>query len=282
MKPARLRFALAAALLGLAATALAFDLRSLDIGRIANIATKTAQATASIPEPKEIELGRGVAARMLGASPLVADEEVQRYVNRVGRWLSLHTERPDLPWSFGVLDTGTVGAFAAPGGYIFVTRGLMLMLESEAELAGVLAHEIGHVIQRHHLEAIRKQAMAGLATDLVGLAVSQQGFDLQPFIDTGVQLYARGLDRDDEFAADRLGVVIAARAGYEPYGLPRVLLALHEANPGDENLALLFSTHPPTVDRLAQLEQSMQGGFDAFQNQPQVADRYFAIRERLR
>lgn len=269
------------ALLTLAAGAAAFD---IDLGRIIDLGTRAVQATSSMPEEQEIELGRGLAARILGASPLVSDSEVNRYVNRVGRWLSLHTERPNLPWSFGVLDTPSVGAFATPGGYIFVTSGMMLMMESEAQLAGVLAHEIGHVVKRHHLEAIRKQAMNSLAADLVGEAISQgAGVNLGPFIDAGMQVYARGLDRDDEFAADRLGVVIATRAGYEPYGLPRVLLAMHEINPGDENMSLLLSTHPPTSDRLARLDQDMQQyEFERYSQQPHVPERFLEIQERLR
>ena len=261
----------------------AFDLNlhNLDLGTVVDIAEKGTQATTTIPEEREIEIGRGMAAGLLGATPLVHDRDLQLYVNRVGRWIASQTERPNLPWDFGVLNTDTVNAFAAPGGFVFVTSGLLRTAHSESELAGVLAHEIGHVLRRHHLEAIRKQAMAGLATDLLSTVAANKHVDLSPFIRSGMQLYARGLDRDDELEADRIGVVLATRAGYEPYGLPRVLLTLNAMNPNDANLSLLNSTHPPTRDRLAQLDQLMRGKFETFSRQPQLPQRYAEYCARL-
>jgi predicted Zn-dependent protease len=262
----------------LAATAWvrAFDLnlRGLNVGKVLDIAEKGVQATAEVPVEREIAIGRGMAAGLLGATPLVRDRNLQLYVNRVGRWIASQTERPNLPWDFGVLNTDSVNAFAAPGGFVFVTAGLLHTAHSESELAGVLAHEIGHVLRRHHLEAIRKQAMAGLATDLLSTVAANQHVDLSPFIRSGMQLYARGLDRDDEFEADRIGVVLATRAGYEPYGLPRVLLTLNGMNPNDAKLSLLNSTHPPTRDRLSKLDQLMRGRFETFGHQPQLPQRY--------
>jgi len=259
---------------GVVCTGQALDLGDFDLGKIIDIGKKAIQATATVPVEREVEIGRGMAASLLGAAPLVSNDDLQRYVNRVGQWLAAQTERTDLTWHFGVLDADSVNAFAAPGGYIFVTRGLLRVSRTEAELAGVLAHEIGHVLRRHHLEAIRKQALRDIATDLVDEAVSQRGFNATPFIKTGMQLYARGLDRGDEHEADRIGVVIATRAGYEPYGLPRVLLALNEMNPADASLQWLTSTHPPTGERLSLLEQLMLGKFEPYSGQPQVAERY--------
>lgn len=253
------------------ATGLALN---LDIGKIIDIGSKAIQATASVPVEREVEIGRGMAASLLGAAPLLQDEKVERYVNRVGKWLASRAERPELTWHFGILNVDTVNAFAAPGGYVFVTRGLMRAARSEAELAGVLAHEIGHVIRRHHLEAIRKEAMRGIAVDLATEALNQQGFNASPFIKAGMQLYARGLDREDEYDADRVGVVLATRGGYEPYGLPRVLLTLNAMNPSDANLQLLSSTHPPLSERLLRLDQIMQGKFDSYAAQPQVSERF--------
>ncbi|MGQ0656844.1 MAG: M48 family metalloprotease [Chromatiales bacterium] len=254
----------------------------IDIGKAIDIGRKAITGIAGIPQEREIEIGRGMAASLLGATPLVPDPEVQRYVNRVGRWLAGQTERRDLPWRFGVLDTDTVNAFAAPGGYIFVSKGLLRIANSESELAGVLAHEIGHVLEKHHLEAIRKQALTSAAGDLVTEAVAQNtGFNAAPFVQVGTQLWARGLDREDEFEADQIGVVVATRAGYEPYGLPRVLLSLNAINPGDRNLSLLNSTHPPTRDRLARLEQQMVGQFNRYEGQPQVTDRYLQVRQHV-
>jgi len=251
------------------------NLNGLDLGRVVDLGQKLATAAADVPEDREIEIGRGMAASLLGATPLVSDDGVQRYVNRIGMWLAAQTERPNLPWHFGVLDTETVNAFAAPGGYVFVTRGLLRIAGGESDLAGVLSHEIGHVLRRHHLEAIRKQAMQGLALDLVGEAVSRSAhFNAAPFIQAGMQIYARGLDRDDEFEADGIGVVLAARGGYEPYGLPRVLLAINQTRPGAADLALLNATHPPTMDRLSRLDKLMTGKFEIYEHNPAVAERY--------
>ena len=144
-----------------------------------------------IDEPEEIEIGRDVASRLLGAAPLVADPALQRYVNHVGRWLAAQTERPDLPWQFGVLDSPHVNAFAVPGGTIFITRGLLERMRSEAELAGVLGHEIVHVLKKHHLKAIQKGAQAALAGDALSLALKDRaGPARDKLIAFGTEMYA--------------------------------------------------------------------------------------------
>jgi predicted Zn-dependent protease len=263
---------------GLMSAAWALDLGNFDFGDAQKLLETGGQLMTGLREitpQEEIEIGRGMSASLLGAVPLVQDSEVQRYVNRVGRWCANHTERSDLPWRFGVLDTDTVNAFAAPGGYIFVTRGLMRLSGSEAELAGVLSHEIGHVLAKHHLKEIKNQALQGALANVATEALqSQGGFNAAPFVKTGMDLFAKGLSKEDEFEADRYGVVIATRAGYEPYGLPRVLLTINDMNPQDSGLKLLTSTHPPTRDRLAQLDQLMAGKFDRYSQQPLVAERY--------
>ena len=119
-------------------------------------------------EAEEITLGSGIASNMLGAAPLWQDKKAQRYVNQVGQWLAAQTERPDLPWHFGVLDDAEFNAFAAPGGYVFISRGLLQSMRSEAELAGVLAHEIAHVVRKHHLNAIKKAADRSIWAEIGG------------------------------------------------------------------------------------------------------------------
>ena len=275
---------LLAVLLLTAGSASAFDLdlnKLIDMGKKAGDIGKKTDSLKEVDEKGEIEIGSTAASTLLGAAPLVENEKLQAYVNQVGLWLALQTERPDLPWRFGVMDSDSVNAFAAPGGYVFITRGLLLRMRNEAELAGVLAHEIGHVLKRHHLITIQKNAKTGIASDLMSLAVdasnSQYGEWKKKAISASTELYARGLDKGDEYEADRLGAVIAARAGYDPYGLPSVLQTLDSMNAQDSNLALMFKTHPAPRQRMESLDVAMVGTLDRYAGQPMVADRFEKI-----
>lgn len=229
------------------------------------------QAGDSIDEPREIEIGRQLAAVLLGSKPLHPDLQLQRYVNQLGRWISLQSSRPQLPWSFAVLDDPGFNAFAAPGGYVFVTKGLVDRVD-EGQLAGILAHEITHVTDKHHLNALRAKARAGLATSLVasqlrsnlGGAVSAQLLAL------GKNLYASGLDQGDEFDADRNGVALAARAGFDPYGLAAVLQQLRGETPDNPLFTLSLATHPPPQQRLDLLSQAMGNRLEALTGKPAV------------
>ena len=266
-------------LLLLAAMFISAACANMDMNKVLETAGKVAQGPAPISETQEISMGRGIASNLLGAAPLLDNRPVQKYVNQVGRWLTLNAERPDLPWHFAVLDDEDVNAFAAPGGYIFITKGLLVHIKSEAELAGVLAHEISHVLRRHHVEAIRKSTRTSIITDFAkdGLKDSGLGSVLTNLIGVGTELYARGLDKNDEYEADRMGVVIAARAGYDPYGLPAVLQTLQSMNPTHSNLALMFKTHPSLPDRLDLLDRTMSGSMDRFEAQPDLANRFTKV-----
>jgi predicted Zn-dependent protease len=247
---------------------------NFNLNRIIDAAKNVGQAGGEIDEKQEIQIGRDLGSRLLGAAPLVADARMQRYVNHVGRWLAAQTERPDLPWQFGVLDAPQVNAFAVPGGTIFVTRGLLERMRSEAELAGVLAHEIAHVLQKHHLKAMQKNAKASLAGEALSMALQDQNSLVRDkLISLGTELYARGLDKSDELEADRLGVIIAARGGYDPYGLPTVLQTLQRMNPEDSGLALMFKTHPAPAERLDALGK-MESTLETFSSQPQLGERF--------
>ena len=238
----------------------------LNLNKLVDMVGKTKSLKAA-DETSESDIGAGVAANLLGAVPLVKDEALQTYINQLGWWLvQQQTERSDLTWRFGVLDTDSLNAFAAPGGYVFITRGLLLNMRNEAELAGVLAHEISHVLKRHHLNAIQKGAKTGLVADLASMAVSNSKYGSlgEKAIGAGTELYARGLDKEDEFEADRMGVVLAARAGYDPYGLPAVLQTLDAMNAKDSGLALMFKTHPAPQKRLELLDVVMSGKMEQY------------------
>ena len=253
-----------------------FRLPDININRLIDTAKNVGKAVREPSESEEIGIGDDVAARILGAAPLVADAQIQQYVNRVGRWLALQSERPDLPWHFGVLEAPQVNAFAVPGGTIFITRGLLARMTSEAELAGVLSHEIVHVVKKHHLKAIQKGALASLSADAAGTALTNVSSEARTkLIAFGTEMYTRGLDKGDELEADRLGVIIAARGGYDAYGLPAVLQTLQAMNAADSALALMFKTHPSPAERLDALGR-MQATLDAYSAQPQLRERFVA------
>jgi predicted Zn-dependent protease len=227
---------------------------------------------------EEVRIGRQLAGNLLGAAALVNDEKLQRYVNRVGRWVATQSERPDLKWHFGVLGSDSVNAFALPGGYVFVTHGLYKLLADEAELAGVLGHEIGHVVLQHHLKVLKQ----GQAINLLGnLMAQQQGQSAaaQAMLGKGAEALTRGLDKSAEFEADQVGVVLAARAGYVPYGLPNVLRKIGQRNPREASLSLLFKTHPLPQERLEKLGDTMGASFDRYTDSGKALSERFAAQQ---
>ena len=231
---------------------------------------------------EEIALGQEIAGRLLGAASLVKDERLQRYVNQVGKYLSLHSGRTDLDWYFGVLDSEDINAFAAPGGFIFLTKGLYEKLHTEAELAGVLGHEIGHVVKQHHLTIIKKTQAIDMGSRVfsknLGKMKNEQAKQaVNNLIGSGAEVMARGLDKDAEYQADRIGVVLATRAGYDSYGLPMVLQEIGHAGLNDSSVALLFKTHPHPDTRLAELGASMGETFDKYSEGKIVKDRFYTL-----
>ena len=201
---------------------------------------------------EEISVGEGVAAKVLGAAPLWGRADVQRYVNLVGRTVASQSERKDLPWAFGVIDTSAVNAFAAPGGLILVTRGLFEMLDSEDELAAILAHEIAHVNRQHHYNVIKQQKVVEVGADA---ATRGRGSEqvVSKLANAGAEILARGLDKSAEFEADRDAMILAARAGYDSSALVGVLGKMSERSGAEPAFQLLFKTHPSPIDRLSEL-----------------------------
>ncbi len=226
---------------------------------------------------EEVRIGRQIAGNLLGAVPLVRDDALQRYVNLVGGWVAQQSGRNEVIWHFGVIDTEAINAFAAPGGYVFVTKGLYRMLDNEAELAGVLGHEIAHVTKKHHLKVLKQSTLISA----LGQAASRkaQGSDpaVQNLIGNGAEIMARGLDKSAEYEADRVGIVFAARAGYDPWGLPNVLQGLAGLPSGDNRTSLLYKTHPHPADRLAELGGAVGGRFDGLRGRD-VANRFYRLR----
>jgi len=226
---------------------------------------------------EETRIGRQIAGDLLGAVPLVRDDKLQRYVNLVGNWVALQSGRKDITWHFGVLDTEDINAFAAPGGYIFVTKGLYQRLSNEAELAGVLAHEVAHVTKKHHLKVLKESSLIGALGQAASSKMKDSDQVVQNLIGNGAEIMARSLDKNAEFEADRVGIVFAARAGYDPWGLPEVLQDLAGLPAKDSRTSLLYKTHPHPADRLAALGEAVGGRLDAVHGKD-LPGRFYRIR----
>ncbi len=257
---------------GLPAPAYGFDLDDFkkELKKARQRAEETRQeidrARGKVSTSEEIEIGGNLISGLLGAAPLVDDPGLQQYVNDVGFWVAAQSGRKNLPWRFGVIESDGINAFAAPGGYVVITRGLFELLQNEAQLAAVLAHEIAHVVRKHHLKALQKTMKRDFwARVTVGAVSDEEDREkLREMINAGVQLYATGLDRDYEYDADLRGVVLAARAGYDPYALLDVLTTIESIDPESDALGVMLKTHPPTADRLARLGEKMDGRLDQY------------------
>jgi beta-barrel assembly-enhancing protease len=253
-----------------------------DIVNKAQSAQKIGEGLRKINEAEEIKIGGDLAGMLLGAAPLVEDPAKQAYVNRLGRWLALHSGRPNLPWKFGIMESNDFNAFSTPGGYVLISRGLFERMRSEAELAGVLAHEIAHVERKHHLEALqrslRDQSLAEMRryfTVSTGNSLADQ-FSTA-LLNAGKDLYIKGLDPNSEYEADRIGVVIAARSGYSPYGLGGVLQTL-SATVDDKAYAMNTRTHPSPLERMSRLDGAMGARFETIPGLVEDTPGYLTLR----
>jgi len=239
-----------------------FKIGNLDIGKLVNQGVKVFDAN-NINEAQEIQLGRNMSAVLLGTRPLIQSSQINHYVNQVGMWLAQNSARPDLPWHFGVIDSTAINAFAAPGGYILITSGMIKQLDNEAQLAAVLAHEIIHVTQQHHLNAIKDGALREAITE--SLFVSADAYQgnteasnqdkqysawAKKVTGAAQDLYSKGLDRVDEFQADKLGIILLAKSGYDAYAFVDNLQLLASISADDSALALMYKTHPTPEQRL--------------------------------
>jgi predicted Zn-dependent protease len=211
-------------------------------------AANIARTLLPISTEKEIEIGRNIAATIAGRFPVSTDAALTRYVNLVGLTVASQAPRPDITYRFAVLETPVVNAYAAPGGYVFITRGALGLIHSEAELAGVLAHEVGHVNRRHVIEGIRKSDTMREVRNTVDL----RGATLDAVVGTGTNALFTGLSRGDELEADSLGLEYAAGAGYDPGGLAAFVGRLDQ-HAGEGPVSEFFATHPRPDERVERL-----------------------------
>lgn len=223
------------------------------------VAEATTGKSEAEQQEEEIALGPEIAGRILGAAKLLDDDAAQQRVNRIGRWMASQTSRPDLPWTFGVIDSPEINAFAAPGGFILVTRGMYELLASDDEVAAVLGHELSHVVQRDHYNVIRKQestaALQEVAVSQVQTGNLAEGMAKAYVARHGASVMASSLDRGAEYRADEVAEIYLARAGYDPLALYAVLQKMTALGTASGNLAQLYRTHPPLDERLDRIDR---------------------------
>ena len=222
------------------------------LGKAIDRAQKTVETVDSITfsEAEERQIGSEISTKLRDRFGVVQDREVHKYVTLVGRVVAAGSSRPNLPWTFIVLDTDGVNAFAAPGGFVHITRGALALIRNEAELADVLAHELAHITEKHTLNAIRKsntvQAAAKASKSKVLSAAAEQGYAMG---------FENSFDRGDEMAADKVGVTLANQAGYAPTGLGSFLTHLADRNKDLKERSGMFASHPESKARLDALNK---------------------------
>ena len=199
-------------------------------------------------ESEEIQMGREADGPITESLGLYESDELQAAVSSIGNELASRSERPQLPWSFKLVDDPMVNAFALPGGFIFVTRGIMAALNSEAELAGVLGHEIGHVTARHSASQLSRQQLQQIGLG-VGSILSSDVASVAGVLSAGLGLLNLRYGRGDESQSDELGVRYMTRAGYDPNDLVGVFQTLALAGGGEGRVPGWASTHPDPVNR---------------------------------
>jgi len=210
-------------------------------------------------EQDEIQLGRQADAEVRQQMGVYGNAELQRYVERVGMTLVRSSYRGELPWTFAVVNEPAVNAFALPGGFVYVTRGLLPFLRDESELAAVMAHEIGHVDGRHGADAYSRQLLAGGGLAIGGVFLPE----IRPF--EGLANAALGLlflrhSREAELEADQIGIRYASAQGWDPSGMPGLLATLarlDEASGSSRGVPNWALTHPPAADRVTRVQEAV-------------------------
>lgn len=208
----------------------------------------------------EIRFGRDLSARILGNYPLLKDEKKQRYVGLVGTGISQHAGRPELTFHFGILETDEINAFAAPGGYVFITTGALKQMENEAQLAAVLGHEIAHVVKRHVVKKLNIKGDQGSATGgfagMIGGATGsfREAFE-QSMREAEEILFKKGYEIKEEIESDQFGILLASAAGYAPDALRDFLIKCKQFESGGPKTG---SGHPPHEVRIQKMNETLQ------------------------
>ena len=208
-------------------------------------------------EAQEIQMGKEAEPQIAASMGIYQNDQLQQYVESIGKRMAASSERPQLPWKFHVIDDPAINAFAVPGGFIYVTRGILATMNSEAELASVVGHEIGHVTARHSVSQMTRAQFAniGMGIGMIGLAVvgaGQAGQMLGQMVGSGVQLLFLKYSRDDETQADDLGLRYMSAAGYAPTEMPHVFHTLarqSQESPEGARVPEWQSTHPAPENR---------------------------------
>ncbi len=209
-----------------------------------------------ITEEEEIQLGANISERIRQKFGVVQEPEIHKYVTEVGMVLAKKGSRPNLPYHFIILDTDGVNAFAAPGGFVHITRGALAMMKNEAELGGVLGHELIHITERHTMKAVQKNKAFQMAAGQKSLSANPEL--LKRVQDEMFKIVFAGFGRGDELEADEKGLAVAANAGYEAAGLKEFLIALKERNKGSEIKQGLFASHPEMDERIRKIDSLLQ------------------------
>lgn len=226
------------------------------IGKGLSIAKKAQDVRdLQMTDAEEQELGKQVSERIRARYGVAQDPGVHRYISLVGKALAQGSTRPSLPWTFVVLDTDGVNAFAAPGGYVHITRGALALIKNEAELAGVLAHEVIHVTEKHTVRAIQKSkaVQMGAAETLSGSSALME----KAVTATYDKIVERGFGRAEENESDENGVALANKTGYAPNGLVTFLTTLKDRNKASKEKRGLFASHPEMQDRLDRITKQI-------------------------
>jgi predicted Zn-dependent protease len=209
-------------------------------------------------EAQELQIGQESDLQVRKEMGVYEDPELQRYVESVGMRMASSSQRPNLPWHFTVVDSPAVNAFALPGGYIYITRGILVYLNDESQMAGVLGHEIGHVTARHAAQQYSKATAAQLGLGL-GAIFSPAARAAGGLAQGGLGLLFLKHGRDDELQADRLGAEYEAKNGWDPEGVQNMLrtLARIEEQSDRRGTPNYLLTHPTSADRVQKIEETV-------------------------